>query len=64
MTKALLQNVIIPDSTAGIVEKLKEEIMMKWRHYRKAESEEDRKTFLQKNQRQLQKRRTQQWKRS
>jgi hypothetical protein len=45
--KALLQNVKIPDTTPGIVTKLKE-AMYKWRKYRKAEAEEDRKTFLQK----------------
>jgi hypothetical protein len=44
-TKALLQNVIIMDTTAGIVTKLKE-AMAKRRQYSKAE--EDRKTFLQK----------------
>jgi hypothetical protein len=46
-TKALLQNVIILDTTAGIVTKLKE-AMAKWRKYSKAEAEEDRKTLLQK----------------
>jgi hypothetical protein len=46
-TKALLQNVIIQDTTAGIVAKIKE-AMAKWRKYSKAEAEEDRKTFLQK----------------
>jgi glutamate racemase len=61
--KALLQNVKIPDTTAGIVTRLKE-AMSKWRKYRKAEAEEDRKTFLQKKARQLQKRRISQWKRS
>jgi predicted transcriptional regulator len=46
-TKALLQNLIITCSTAAIVEKFKEE-MAKWKHYSKAETKEDRKTFLQK----------------
>jgi hypothetical protein len=41
------QNVIIPDTTAGTVTKLKE-AMAKWRQYSKAEAEKDRKTFLQK----------------
>jgi biopolymer transport protein ExbB/TolQ len=44
--KALLQTVEIPDTNAGIVLKLKE-AMSQWRKYRKAEAEEDRKTFLQ-----------------
>jgi hypothetical protein len=47
-TKALLQNVIITDTAAGIVTK-HSEAMSKWRQYSKAEAEEDRKTFLQKN---------------
>jgi hypothetical protein len=46
-TKALLHNVIISDTNAGIVSKLKE-AMAKWRQYSKAEAEEDRKTFFQK----------------
>jgi hypothetical protein len=45
--KALLQNVEIPDTNAGIVTKLKEAIS-KWRKYSNAEAEEDRKSFLQK----------------
>jgi hypothetical protein len=46
-TKALLQNVIIPDSTAGIVIKLKN-AMKKWKQYSKSEEAEDTNTFLQK----------------
>jgi hypothetical protein len=46
-TKALLHNVIIPDTTADIATKLKE-TMTKWRQYIKADAEEDRKIFLQK----------------
>jgi hypothetical protein len=45
--KSLLQNVKIPDTTAGIVTKLKE-AMSKWIKYSKAEAEEDRNTLLQK----------------
>jgi hypothetical protein len=45
--KSLIQNVEIPDTTAGIVTKLKE-AMSKWSKYSKAEAEEARKTFLQK----------------
>jgi hypothetical protein len=49
--KALLKNVEIPDTSAGIVSKLKED-MSKWRKYSKAEAEaeaeEDIKIFLQK----------------
>jgi hypothetical protein len=45
--KALLQNVKITDTTAGIVTKLNE-AMSKWKKYSKVEAEEDRKTFLQK----------------
>jgi hypothetical protein len=44
-TKALLQNVITPDTTWGIVKKLKDE-MAKWRQYSKAEAEEDSMTLL------------------
>jgi hypothetical protein len=47
MTKALLQHVNIPDTTAGIVTELKE-AMAKWSQYSKVEAEEDRKTFSQK----------------
>jgi hypothetical protein len=45
--KALLQNVAIPDTNAGIVTNLKE-AMSQWRKYSKVEAAEDRKTFLQK----------------
>jgi hypothetical protein len=45
--KALLQNVVIPDTNAGILTKLKHD-MSQWRKYSKAEAAEDRKTFLQK----------------
>jgi hypothetical protein len=45
--KALLQNVAIPDTNAGIVKNLKQ-AMSQWRKYSKAEAAEDRKTFLQK----------------
>jgi transcriptional regulator len=45
--KAPSQNVKIPDTTVGIVTKLKE-AMSKWIKYSKAEAEEDRKIFLQK----------------
>jgi hypothetical protein len=45
--KALLQNVAISDTNAGIVTKLKQ-AMSQWRKYRKAEAAEGRKTFLQK----------------
>jgi hypothetical protein len=45
--KALLQNVAIPDTNAGIVTKLKQ-AMSQWRKYSKVEAAEDRKTFLQK----------------
>jgi hypothetical protein len=45
--KALLQNVAIPDTNAGIVTKLKQ-AMSQWRKYSKTEAAEDRKTFLQK----------------
>jgi hypothetical protein len=45
--KALLQNVAIPDTNAGIVTKVKE-TMSQWRKYSNAEAAEDRKTFLQK----------------
>jgi hypothetical protein len=45
--KALLQNVKIPDTTAGKVTNLKK-AMSKWRKYSKAEAEEDRKTLFQK----------------
>jgi hypothetical protein len=45
--KALLQNVVVPDTNAGIVTKLKQ-AMSQWRKYRKSEAAEDRKTFLQK----------------
>jgi hypothetical protein len=45
--KALLQNVKIHGTTAGIVTKLKEK-MSKWRKYSKADAEEDRKTYLEK----------------
>jgi hypothetical protein len=43
--KLLRQNVIIPDSTAGIVTKLKEP-MKKWKQYSKAEAEEYRNAFF------------------
>jgi hypothetical protein len=45
--KTLLQNVVIPDTNAGIVTKLKQD-MSQWKKYSKAEAAEDRKTFLQK----------------
>jgi hypothetical protein len=44
---ALLQNVEIPDTNAGIVTKLKE-AMSQWSKYSKFEAAEDRETFLQK----------------
>jgi L-lactate utilization protein LutC len=44
---ALLQNVEIPDTNAGKVTKLKH-AMYQWSKYSKAESAEDRKTFLKK----------------
>jgi hypothetical protein len=47
ITKAILQNVAIPDTNAGIVTKFKE-AMSQWRKYSKAEAAEDRNTFLQK----------------
>jgi hypothetical protein len=40
--KALLQNVAIPDTNAGIVTNLKQ-AMSQWMKYRKAEAAEDRK---------------------
>jgi hypothetical protein len=45
--KAILQDVAIPDTNAGIVTKLKR-AMSQWRKYSRAEAAEDRKTFLQK----------------
>jgi hypothetical protein len=45
--KSLLQNIAVPDSSAGIVKKLKD-AMEKWKKYSKSEAEEDRKTFFQK----------------
>jgi hypothetical protein len=43
--KALLQTVAIPDTNAGIVTKLKQD-MSQWRKYSKARADEDRKTLL------------------
>jgi hypothetical protein len=45
--KAILQPVVIPDTNAGIVSNLKEDISQ-WRKYSKAEAAEDRHIFLQK----------------
>jgi hypothetical protein len=63
MTKALLQNVTIPDTTAGIVTKLKQ-AMANWRHYSKEEAEEDRTTFLQKRATAIAEEKNKRWKRS
>jgi hypothetical protein len=60
---ALLQNVEIPDTNAGIVSKLKEAISQ-WREYSKYKAAENRKTFCIRKQQQSQKIRIQQWKRS
>jgi hypothetical protein len=45
--KALLQNVVIPDTNAEIVTKIKQ-AMSQWGKYSKAEAAEHRKTFVQK----------------